>query len=405
MSDLLSKGAQAAVIMRGLPVIKKGLQLSKKNNKTEEEAAAARSFQRFYRWTWIIVITLTVLLIPIMIYALTSFESSSYTRLGTVMEDGTVRYNQNNEMQYKTLEELGLEGYNLEKGNLVVLIFESYEGALTGAVPKSDYEDNSASVSNERLIIMFVYIVFMLITFVLWAIAGRNTVGLDFYVFEAISARRGLVIYEGTDDEKEGLYESIFKRVKGDIKLTFNQIFYGFLVLILFFCFGVSGALFLREFYGFFVDEMLVLTCRVVGAVSFAVCSATLFYMLWLEKNRMNPVFFNNDDLLNTQLLTRNDYGNIGYFNRSGVWTELKAVQVIRAGKYVLKLNCSYLNTNTGTEFSQINYIAREDEIFRDVIKLAGPFREKGSLVYPHFIMLLVIYALVIVSNLVLLSM
>ena len=179
MSDL-STAASMAQIARGLPVIKFGFALLGKENKTEEEARAAKSFKRFFISTIIVVlVTLTAMGAS----AVASFGSDDADLLYETKRYGTVEGDSvwyiKNIKQYLSLEEFGLDEYNLQDGDRVVLFFNSPEDELIDAMPKSVYEDNE----NKVLSVLPIAMAIAVVVIVVFALVGRKIIGKDFYEF------------------------------------------------------------------------------------------------------------------------------------------------------------------------------------------------------------------------------
>ena len=178
MSDL-STAASLLRILRGLPTIIFGIKLMRKDNRTEEEAKAAKSFKRFLISTIIVVLVSLTAVGASVVVVFSSNDGKLYDvkRYGTV-EGDSVWYIKNTK-QYLLLEEFGLDKYNLQDGDRVILFFNSPDDELIDAMPQKIYDDNA----NKGLSVMLITMVAAVVVMVLFAVVGRKTVGKDFHEF------------------------------------------------------------------------------------------------------------------------------------------------------------------------------------------------------------------------------
>ncbi|GFP74240.1 hypothetical protein [Clostridium fungisolvens] len=135
MEDI-SYFANALAIQRGSRVLRIGMVLLKKPNKTELEEHAAKSFKISIISTLIVVgIIITIIGITIAYTFTSSFGQYSARRAGTV-EGTKVRYVQNT-LKYVSLEELGINASSVKQGDEIRLYFDAQD-KLIGAEPTAN---------------------------------------------------------------------------------------------------------------------------------------------------------------------------------------------------------------------------------------------------------------------------
>ncbi|MBP3673413.1 MAG: hypothetical protein J6J18_06245 [Oscillospiraceae bacterium] len=193
--------AQLLTINSGRKALKTGADLMK-SAQTPEELAAARAYKRIMVGTVVLVLMLVLGLAILTPLCLTSLElEKGDHRIGTVQEDGQVRYTKNVHV-FLSQEELGVQDYGLQPGDKVVVYFDTVTEEVTAGYPYALFERHT----NIRLGIMVGYMVLMVVILVVYAavICPFTPFGSAWYVYrrkqkkpeaEQIPLRARIVIY------------------------------------------------------------------------------------------------------------------------------------------------------------------------------------------------------------------
>lgn len=179
--DMSNMSRNIETIHNARPVFEAGYRLCKKPNKTPEEIVAAKSFKKTLLMAFsagLVALIASIIGVVVLFFAPTSDIKMAVERTGTVMDDGTVRYVQN-EMKYISLEELGLSNKNLSKGDRVIIGFDSNGEKIVCAYPKEEVEKEEA-----RAVILFVINFVVAIVYAVGvAIIGPKTYGKAFHQY------------------------------------------------------------------------------------------------------------------------------------------------------------------------------------------------------------------------------
>lgn len=143
----MNKLIQLLFIMSGREVMQKGRELCQTAS-TPEEIKIAKAYRRVFVGTIILAVGIVIALLAVM-FLNNPFLASGDRRYGTVQEDGSIRYVQN-DMKYASAEQLGLSDFELESGDRVIIFFDK-DDQITEAYPK-DYYD--AYTENRVIIIV-----------------------------------------------------------------------------------------------------------------------------------------------------------------------------------------------------------------------------------------------------------
>lgn len=387
MAVIFNQGAQASMIGRGMTYKEFGKHLIQKRDKSAEEKAAAVHFICFYYGTYaVMILFFVIMLIAPIIYgrlSLTqSYEGNMY--YGTVT-NGMVEYYQN-DMQYISLEESGLKDYDLRDGDDVVLFFRSEDDSFIKAVPEIIYTKNSW---------LFPLLSISSFIMVFWLLFVRNIFADRFNTFYIISIKRELCEYHKLEDSRGTLYENIlWKAKKNKRRLTENILYVG-----LFLLWYITIHFFhLTPEY----DEMPAILSpfvMLIELISMIFCIAAPIYLIVLRVKKPKPLYKKYDDFLVTQLLTENADEKIGYLDAQGKWTELIKAEIIQTDSQLVKLRCYYCVPETGIEFQNDNFIAQEDVMFQNVMKLTAPKKVKKDRFLRKLLVLLLIFILILLCN------
>lgn len=115
---------------------------------TPEEIKIAKAYRRVFVGTIILAVGIVIALLAVM-FLNNPFLASGDRRYGTVQEDGSIRYVQN-DMKYASAEQLGLSDFELESGDRVIIFFDK-DDQITEAYPKDYY---NAYTENRVIIIV-----------------------------------------------------------------------------------------------------------------------------------------------------------------------------------------------------------------------------------------------------------
>lgn len=115
---------------------------------TPEEIKIAKAYLRVFVGTIILAVGIVIALLAVM-FLNNPFLASGDRRYGTVQEDGSIRYVQN-DMKYASAEQLGLSDFELESGDRVIIFFDK-DDQITEAYPKDYY---NAYTENRVIIIV-----------------------------------------------------------------------------------------------------------------------------------------------------------------------------------------------------------------------------------------------------------
>lgn len=169
----------STVLIFNSPVYREGRRLAAEAV-TEEEKAAARAYKRILTGTIILVTMMCVTLVFSIVLLFLNLEDGG-RRYGTVQEDGvTVQYVQGT-LHTATLEELGLESYEMAAGDRVVLFFDSVDDTLRTAYPKAVY-DQETEISVYILCFSMLFSITLLLFYALY-ICRYTAYGRDWYLY------------------------------------------------------------------------------------------------------------------------------------------------------------------------------------------------------------------------------
>lgn len=125
--------------MSGNEVVQAGKLLCQTASTPEQKKIAA-AFRRVYYGTIVFVVLIAVTLLAVM-FLNNPFLASGDKRYGTVQSDGTIRYVQNVN-KYASVEQLGLSGFELKKGDKIIIFFDKDDN-IKAAYPRDFYESYS----------------------------------------------------------------------------------------------------------------------------------------------------------------------------------------------------------------------------------------------------------------------
>lgn len=154
--------ARLLTIARGAKANKNGKQLCA-SAQTPEEKAAAAAYRRVSIGNVVLVLALVAGLVITAIWALTTMEPTG--RIGTVQDDGQIRYIQNTP-QLISQEELDLRQWNLQPGDEVYIYTDSVTDEVTGGTPCAVVEYRN----NIRLGVLLGFAVFMAVALLVYAL-------------------------------------------------------------------------------------------------------------------------------------------------------------------------------------------------------------------------------------------
>lgn len=148
----------------GIRAMREGHKLTK-TAQTPEELAAAKAYRRVMWGTVILVLFFVAVLFVTIFWAFSAHDGTGSThRTGTVQEDGTVRYIQN-DYHYLTLEELGLADAGLQTKDKVTLGFD-HKDKLVYAAPAAVYQ----AEQDLRFGVVIGIMILMIVTLLFYAI-------------------------------------------------------------------------------------------------------------------------------------------------------------------------------------------------------------------------------------------
>ena len=160
---------------RGIRAILRGMELSKKPNKTAYEVEVVKSYKATMRTTLLSVLLMVIALFVLVSWAFSSAEfSGSNKRYGTVMENGSVRYIQNTE-QFMTLEQLGIDPELVSEGDEILMFFDrddSFDKAFPYNAAKQD--------TGTKLTVLLASMAFFVVAFIVEGMVLKRTAGRKF---------------------------------------------------------------------------------------------------------------------------------------------------------------------------------------------------------------------------------
>lgn len=172
--------ARAATAARGMKTIEVGMMLKRKENKTEFERRAAKSFSRMLVWD---IVSMAVMVVVVSILVVNMFAAlsgdgnvfSSYIKRTGHVENGQVWYVQNVK-KYIALSELGIDRETVREGDRITLYFDSRTDELVFGTPK-EVAEGKMNIAGFMLIgFAIAFVVYM----ALGCIIGEKTVFKDF---------------------------------------------------------------------------------------------------------------------------------------------------------------------------------------------------------------------------------
>ena len=356
-------------IANGWQIIDFGFSLIKKKDKNEEERIAAKAFSRFFTINCLLVFLVVIAICASMVLVMKDISAGAggAKRYGTVKGD-SIRYVQG-ENKYMSIYEAGLGEYHLEDGDRILMLFDNQTDQFLSAIPQKQYDDNLISG-----VIKFFFIIFFCIIFLIsWSVIGQGSVAREFSIFYALSLKRHNPAW--IEDGRRELYEEQYRKKFAGKRSLWQTGALSIMYVLLLIGISTSGALVLAKVYAFLPDENLVLFSKIYGIV------ATLIYMImfikcaiWDERHR--PLYSVNNHLLETQLLVRNEQGQIGYYTAEGVWAEVQKVKIIWQDDEMVKMKCFYYFPKTGGKYASRNYIGKKDAMYPLVMELVQKNRK-----------------------------
>lgn len=387
------------VIVKSWDIISFGFRLLKKKDKDPDEKKAAGAFRTFICLTTIFVWIIAVLIVINVVITLAGLHmgSGGNKRYGTVSGE-YIRYVQG-ENKYLKISETGLDAYDLRDGDRIIMIFDRGTDQLKDLVPETQYEKRTI-LNVTALLCTMLGSVLLLIAF---ALIAQGTFGRPFALYYNLSLKRENPAWEAEPRRK--LYEEHYAMAFAQKKSIWLSALIALVVLLLLGGFSLSGVLVSGEVYTLLPDRGMVLISRIFGGFSGLIYIVLLFLLVRFD-DKIRPLYSVGEHLLNTQLLIQNAERRIGYYSKRGEWIQLEGVKVKQQDEKIVRLTCRYRINGTGKEFSQDNYIAREDPMFHSVMALSGSQSGASSKSAGNIWLLwliLFIYIVLVASNLILL--
>lgn len=174
----LTNAANVITIINGFFVTRQGFQLLKKENPTEEERKAAIAFKKSFIGSIIVTVIIVIVLICNIVFAAgKSDHVNMYKSYGTVVGN-QVKYVQNT-VQYKSLSSLGLQNYELQNGDRVIIFFDNTTDVLQDAIPEEIYDAETA----QTIIVALVVFVLCIIAAIAYVFIARFTFAKDWTLY------------------------------------------------------------------------------------------------------------------------------------------------------------------------------------------------------------------------------
>lgn len=380
------------VIVKNWTIMDFGFKLLKKKDKNEEERKAAQSFSVFFTLLCTIVgLTAIVIFIALTAFLLSLADTMGSKRYGTVKGD-YIQYVQG-DMNYLPISASGLEAYDLQEGDRIVIIFDSHTDKIVKLVPERQH--NEELIRNVSIILCSLFGCVVLL--VIFSVVGQGTFGRAFSLYYSLSLKRENAPWNM--EARRKIYEERFTQAFGQKKAQWFQGGMAMLALLLLIGFVISVLLLVGKVYALVPDQGLVIGSRWFGGISLLV---HIGFLVWYAKydQYARPLYSAGEHLLNTQLLTRNVEGRLGYYTASGVWMELQDVKVKRQNETMVQIKCRYRLASNGKEISRLNYIAKEDMIYPLVAEMDKSGKKAGAAGYVWQIgIILLLYIILLISN------
>lgn len=304
------------VIAQGWRILDFGFTLMKKKDKNAEEQIATKAFSRFFTITCIVISLFVITLLV----------------------------------------------------SVVCLIVD----IRVGSGDVNQYEDNLVSGVIGLCIEIFFGVIFLIV----WSLVGQGSIGKKFSIFYTISLKRDNPAW--IREERSTMYEEQYQKNFAKKQALWLQVILSIMYVLLIIGIATSGTLAFAKVYALLPNQNLVLFSRYFGGIALLTYIMLLIICVKFD-DRYRPLYSANNHLLDTQLLMRNEQGQIGYYTTNGMWMELQNVKIMRRDDEMVKMKCFYKASNTGGIFSNCNYIAREDGVYPLVMELAqaGKKRDK----------------------------
>ena len=160
-----------------LNIIKMGLILSFRKNKTKKEQKAAKSFKKSFLTLFFIMLTWTMVFTFVVVAFYPSRGFNGVKRYG-VVENDSVRYQQRGD-KYLPLRLLGLDKKNLKDGDSVLIFFQSNDGNLRNAITKSDYQ----KITGLRFAVIIATAIAGIGVLATYTTSTKNNAGKEFFEY------------------------------------------------------------------------------------------------------------------------------------------------------------------------------------------------------------------------------
>lgn len=158
-------------------IIKKGLFLIFKKNKTKKEEKASKSFKKAFLTLFLIMVAWTIVFTAVVIAFYPSRGFDGVKRYG-VVEGESVKYQQKGD-KYLSLRQLGLENKNLKDGDSIIIFFESSNDNLRNAITKNDYQ----KITGIRFAVIIVSAIAGIGILSTYTTSTKNNAGKDFFEY------------------------------------------------------------------------------------------------------------------------------------------------------------------------------------------------------------------------------
>lgn len=201
-----------------------------------------------------------------------------------------------------------------------------------------------------------------------------TTVGRWYVIYYYLTAKQCTYSwYVGA--ERRRLYENKY------IQRCCRKMWYAVsLIIFELFLFGgiaLSRCLIVSSVHDWDLSMPVDLVLMIFGIISGVLHIASLVFLAVVYE-KLQPLYSAGGNLLDTQILTRNETGKIGFYFDSDNWIELKSAEIKKQDDEIVKLRCTYKILETGKEIKEDNYVLKEDELFYSIMAMAALDSEEG---------------------------
>lgn len=318
-----------AVIAKGLPIIKFGFELMKKENKNEDEQKAAKSFLKFFSLACAFIFLVVILIF--------------ITCTITVLDIGV--------------------GYGGNKQNEEKIIFD--------------------------VMVLFCTMIGSIIFLIGYALIAQGTVGKQFALYYNLSLKESNEAW--ISEGRKNIYENIFRQKFAQKKTIWLSGILSLIYLLIFAGIAISSVLIIGGVNTSLPNQNMILVSRIFG-IAFELLYIVLIFLCVKYDKSFRPLYSVGEHLLETQLLEKNTEGKIGYYNRQNQWIELQSVIIKQQDDKIAKIKCKYKITSNGREFSNYNYIAMDDMMFPLIMEMSKSDKKASSNSGKHIWLIFIIF-------------